>query len=189
MGVTYYKRFRMEIDLSEVALPEPRLPDGFAFIPWQLSLLERHAAAKFESFRAEVDADVFPCLGDIVGCRNLMSEIVQRATFVPESTWLISHPGVVSPDDCGTIQGIVQSAGWGAVQNVGVAPEYRGLGLGRALIVRSLRGFREAGVPRVYLEVTARNTPAVALYRSVGFRLARTTYKAVERPLAAYAVL
>jgi ribosomal protein S18 acetylase RimI-like enzyme len=118
-----------------------------------------------------------------------MSEIVQRASFVPEATWLISWPGERITDDCGTIQGVVQLGGWGAVQNVGVAPEYRGLGLGRALVLRSLHGFRQAGVPRVYLEVTARNTPAVALYRSVGFRLSRTTYKAVERPTAAYAVL
>jgi hypothetical protein len=194
MGVTYYKRFRMEFDLKRVALPEPALPAGFVFVPWQASLLERHAAAKFESFRAEVDSDVFPCLGDISGCRDLMSEIVQRATFIAQATWLVSCSveGAgqgCGTDDCGTIQGVVQLGGWGAVQNVGVAPEYRGLGLGRSLILRSLHGFREAGVPRVYLEVTARNTPAVALYRSVGFRLARTTYKAVEHPTAAYAVL
>lgn len=188
MAVTYYKRFRMEIDLERADLPEPALPEGFAFVAWQPSLLERHAAAKFESFRAEVDSDVFPCLGDRSGCLDLMSEIVQRASFIPQATWLISCPAETG-DDCGTIQGIVQMGGWGAVQNVGVAPEYRGLGLGRALILRSLRGFREARVTRVYLEVTARNTPAVALYRSVGFRLTRTTYKAVERPTAAYAVL
>src|SRR5438876_101155 len=82
----------------------------------------------------------------------------------------------------GTIQGVVQTGQWGAVQNVGVAPEHRGRGLGRALVLKSLSGFRTAGVPRVYLEVTARNTAAVQLYRSLGFRLARTTYKAVDRP-------
>jgi GNAT superfamily N-acetyltransferase len=196
MAVTYYKRFRMEIDLERVVLPEPTLPDGFAFVGWHPALLQRHAAAKFESFRAEVDSDLFPCLGDISGCLDLMSEIVQRASFIPQATWLISAPagcsderGFDHSDDCGTIQGIVQMGGWGAVQNVGVAPEYRGLGLGRALIVRSLEGFREARVMRVYLEVTARNTAAVALYRSVGFRLTRTTYKAVNRPTAPFAVL
>lgn len=188
MPVTYYKRFRMEIDLERTLLAEPALPHGFAFVPWQPALLERHAAAKFESFRSEVDSDVFPCLGDRSGCLDLMSEIVQRASFIPQATWLIHCPDDTG-DDCGTIQGVVQTGGWGAVQNVGVAPEYRGLGLGRALILQSLFGFREARVNRVYLEVTARNTPAVALYRSVGFRLARTTYKAVERPTAAYAVL
>jgi ribosomal protein S18 acetylase RimI-like enzyme len=189
MGVIYYKRFRMEVDLNEVELPEPQLPEGFDFVSWQTSLLERHAGVKYESFRAEVDADVFPCLGEIAGCRSLMSEIAQRASFVPQATWLISCQVGTGVEDCGTIQGIVQSGGWGAVQNVGVAPEYRGLGLGRGLVLASLRGFRDAGVCRVYLEVTARNLPAVALYRSVGFRLARTTYKAVEKPATSYAVL
>jgi ribosomal protein S18 acetylase RimI-like enzyme len=190
MGVTYYKRFRMEIDLSRVALPVPKLPEEFCFLPWQSSLLKRHAAVKYESFRAEVDSEVFPCLGELAGCLNLMSEIVQRATFVPQATWLISQNGPEGVEDCGTIQGIVQIGGWGAVQNVGVAPVHRGLGLGRALILQCLRGFFEAQVPRVYLEVTARNMPAVALYRSVGFRLARTTYKAVEHPAPVdYAVL
>jgi len=190
MGVTYYKRFRMEIDLQQVALPEPVLPNGFTFTAWQHALLVRHASVKHESFRGEVDSDVFPCLGEYSGCLNLMSEIVQRASFVPQATWLISNTSGPETEDAGTIQGIIQLGGWGAVQNVGVAPEFRGLGLGRALILKCLHGFLRAQVPRVYLEVTARNTPAVALYRSVGFRLARTTYKAVDRPVAVdYAVL
>lgn len=190
MGVTYYKRFRMEIDLNRVRLGEAALPEGYEWVAWQLSLLERHALAKFESFRAEIDSDVFPCLGDPLGCRALMSDIAQRATFVPASTWLISCQ--IAPgqwEDCGTIQGVIQTGQWGAVQNVGVAPEHRGKGLGRALILKSLAGFQATGVPRVYLEVTARNTAAVQLYRSVGFRLARTTYKAVDRPTTAFAVL
>ncbi len=183
MAVTYYKRFRMEIDLRGLRLAVPALPAGYEWVDWQLPLLERHAQAKFESFRDEVDSDVFPSLGDPVGCRDLMSEIVQRATFVPGATWLINCR--IAPDqceDCGTIQGLVQPGEWGAVQNVGVAPEYRGQGLGRALVLKSLAGFQAVGVARVYLEVTACNLAAVQLYRSVGFRLARTSYKAVEHP-------
>lgn len=190
MGVTYYKRFRMEIDLYRVRLPEAVLPEGYAWAPWHPSLLERHSQAKFASFHGELDTDVFPCLGQIEGCRNLMSEIVQRVTFVPGATWLVS---AVDDDgrleDCATIQGVVQQGQWGSIQNVGVSPYHRGMGLGRALVLKALAGFMQIGVPRVYLEVTARNTPAVQLYRSIGFRLARTSYKAVDKPLAAYAVL
>lgn len=190
MGVTYYKRFRMEIDLTRLRLPEAALPEGYEWVAWHESLLERHALAKFESFRCEIDTEVFPSLGDPESCRNLMSEIVQRATFVPQATWLINClPGTSVSEDCGTIQGLIQSGHWGAIQNVGVAAEHRGRGLGKALILKSLAGFQAAGVPRAYLEVTARNAVAVQLYRSVGFRLARTTYKAVDRPTAMYAVL
>jgi ribosomal protein S18 acetylase RimI-like enzyme len=189
MGVTYFKRFRMEIDLGRTAVAEAVLPPGYEWVAWGPDLLERHALAKFEAFRAEIDSEVFPCLGDQAGCRSLMSEIAQRVTFVPGATWLVNDRSAGTGTDCGTIQGLVQAGQWGAVQNVGVAPEHRGLGLGRALVLKSLAGFREAGVSRVYLEVTARNLAAVQLYRSVGFRVARTTYKAVDRPEAAFAVL
>jgi ribosomal protein S18 acetylase RimI-like enzyme len=41
-------------------------------------------------------------------------------------------------------------------------------------------GFQEAGLRRAYLEVTAENNAAVQLYRSLGFRRAKTLYKAVD---------
>ena len=47
-------------------------------------------------------------------------------------------------------------------------------------MIKSLAGFRLAGLKRVYLEVTAENQLAVALYASLGFRLVRTMYKAVK---------
>jgi len=180
----------MEFDSTSTWLPDAALPDGYEWLGWSAALLERHARAKFESFRSEVDSAVFPSLGDRSGCLDLMSEIAQRSTFVPEATWLVAcrFPDG-STDDCATIQGVVQTGLWGAIQNVGVVPEHRGHGLGRALVLRCLQGFRQAGIPRVYLEVTACNAPAVRLYRSIGFRLARTTYKAVEQPALACSVV
>ena len=104
--------------------------------------------------------------------------------FLPEATWLVSRAaasGTVSPlVDCGTIQGIASGRDSGSIQNVGVTPESRGIGLGRALLVKALHGFRNFGVKRVYLEATAENAPAVELYRSIGFRLVRTTYKHMQ---------
>lgn len=181
MNVVYYKRFRMEIDLFRTPLPVPILPDEYDWVSWSPGLVERHAAVKFSSFRTEIDAQVFPCLGSPLGCSRLMNEIATRRLFLPGATWLIHCvAGELVGDDCATIQGIAQDSVYGAVQNVGVAPAHRGLGLGRALVLKSLWGFRAAGLERVFLEVTARNTPAVQLYRSLGFRLARTSYKAVE---------
>ncbi len=181
MGTIYFKRLRLELELGNSQFPQPVLPIGFEWLPWETSLLQRHAVTKHESFRTELDARIFPCFRDPAGCLDLMSEITQRATFAPAATWLVScrFPDGTA-DDCATIQGIVQAGGWGAIQNVGVVPEYRGRGLGRALLLQCLAGFQRLGVPRVYLEVTASNLPAVQLYRSLGFCLARTTYRAVE---------
>lgn len=181
MATTYFKRLRMEIRLRRVELPEPALPEGYIWRSWHPVLTEAHARVKCESFRDEIDSVLFPALGDVAGCRRLMRDISLRRGFIPPATWLICR----RPDGFGgrapvaTIQGV--HIGWrrGSIQNVGVVPAHRGFGLGRALLLKSLHGFREAGVRRVCLEVTADNHPAVELYERVGFRHRRTSYKAV----------
>lgn len=176
MAITYYKRFRMEVDLASLATPSP-LPEGFFWTPWEESQITRHADVKYECFRDELDAVVFPCLGNRAGCHRLMREIRRKPGFLPAATWLIEGP----EGPCATIQGVIDRTGpLGAIQNVGVVPAYRGLGLGRALVRQSLEGFRRAGLIRAYLEVTAENTAAVRMYRAVGFRKAKTLFKAVD---------
>lgn len=173
MAIIYYKRFRMEMALDDFVAPS--LPAPFYWKPWDDSLIDLHAEVKHRCFREEIDSSVFPCLSTIRGCRRLMAEIRRKPGFLPEATWLIASPaGYVA-----TIQGAADRGLYGAIQNVGVVPEYRGRGLGRALVGRALVGFREAGLARAYLEVTANNAEAVRMYRAVGFRRERTLYKAV----------
>ena len=175
MAITYYKRFRMEIDL-EGSFPPGSLPDSYGWVGWNEALIDLHAEVKYLSFRDEIDASVFPCLGDRHGCQRLMREIRRKPGFLGESTWLILSPeGFI-----GTVQGVMDRGPIGAIQNVGVVPAYRGLGLGKALVAKALEGFRGAGLQRAYLEVTAENSSAVKLYREVGFRRAKTLYKAVD---------
>ena len=177
MAITYYKRFRMEIDLdgSPVA-SAPALPTCFSWVAWDESLVDRHAEVKFLCFQGEIDACVFPCLGDRQGCQRLMREIRRKPGFLPAATWLIAGPeGYV-----GTIQGVMDRGPIGAIQNVGIIPGRRGMGLGRALVAKALAGFYQTGLRRAYLEVTAENQSAVRLYREVGFRRAKTLYKAVD---------
>lgn len=179
MVLTYFKRYRMEIDLAH--LVEPKLSADFRFVPWDPSLLSIHADTKYRSFRSEIDANVFPCLGDAEGCYRLMREIVRKEGFLPGATWLVAHEQPLGPAKaCGTVQGICDRSGMGAIQNLGVAPEYRDHGLGSALLLQALAGFRQAGLERAFLEVTAQNEGAIRLYRRLGFRKARTVFKAVE---------
>jgi len=182
MALTYFKRYRMEIDLVGRDLSSPRSPAGYYFLPWERSLLEAHAQAKYLSFREEIDANVFPCLGDLAGCRRLMSEIAAKEGFLPEATWLAVYRcgGASRYEYCGTIQGISDRFGTGAVQNVGIAPAHRNRSLGTCLIYRAFQGFFRAGLSRVYLEVTADNEGAIRLYRRLGFVTLKTVFKAVE---------
>lgn len=189
MGVTYFKRFRMEFDLTgSVPEPAPMAPD-YALVPWKPNLLDAHAEAKYKSFRYEIDANVFPNLGNRDGCRRLMSEIAQRSTFLPAATWLVQYwpSGCRKPELVGTIQGVADDGNVGAIQNVGVTAPHRGRGIGSVLLLASLAGFKEAGLSRVYLEVTAQNVGAVRLYQRLGFRRTKTVYKAVQVPEVAYA--
>jgi len=178
MGLTYFKRFRMEVDLGALAHREPWLPPGYRFVPWDATLLPAHAEAKYQSFRCEIDANVFPCLGDYDGCVRLMQEISQKEGFLGEATWLVVYGS--SHEFCGTIQGIRDRSGLGAIQNVGITPEHRGRGIGTSLMFQALSGFRRAGLRKVFLEVTAQNEGAIKLYRRLGFYRSRTVYKAVE---------
>ena len=182
MGLTYFKRYRMELDLEvPPELQVSPLPTGYQLVPWEEGLVREHAAAKYASFHLEMDAHVFPCLGHRDGCLRLMREISRRASFVPEATWLIRHwpEDGYGPVPVGTVQGIA-SEGWGALQNLGVARGYRGRGLGSILLSRAMAGFRAAGLQQMHLEVTSANTAAVRLYQRLGFRNARTLFKATE---------
>lgn len=183
--IHYFRRFRMEFDLEAQPVPPPELPEGFEFVRWSMLDVERHAITQYRSFRDEMDSQLFPILGQLDGTRDLIKAISSQPSFLPATTWMLSR----LPDrrgfceDCGVIQGMGLAGEFGAIQNVGVIPSCRGLGLGRALVLRSLEGFRDYGVRRVSLEATAENVPATALYRSLGFRLVRTSYREVSDPI------
>lgn len=182
MSMTYFKRYRMEFDFARPIPPAPELPDDFRLLEWDPALVEAHADAKYRSFRQEIDAHVFPCLGEYEGCLRLMREISRRDGFLSGATWLIGFRpvGKRQLDYCGTVQGIGDERGVGSIQNLGVTPEHRGRGLAKVLMCLALQGFRQAGMRRVTLEVTGQNKPAVGLYEQLGFRRVRTVYKAAE---------
>jgi len=74
----------------------------------------------------------------------------------------------------GQIVGLVLCARQGTTKTwevdiVGVVPEFRGQGIARQLLTRSLDDLRERGADKAALGVIDRNVPAYSLYTSVGF--------------------
>jgi hypothetical protein len=171
----------MEYDLSKSLPPSDPVPAGYELVPFTSDLIREHATAKYQSFRSELDANVFPCLGRRDGCLRLMREIASRAGFVPEATWLCRYrnPESGRMQPIGTVQGL-QIEEWGALQNLGIDPLHRGRGLGSILLARCAQGFRIAGLRRMHLEVTTDNTAAIRLYERLGFKRAQVVYKAAE---------
>ena len=173
--ISYFKRFRMEIDLNGLPVPAP-LQAGFAWVPWDSTLLDTHAEVLADCFQDEIDAAVFASLANRTGCQYLMTEIAQKHGFLPEATWLLTGP----EGFCGTVQGVRERNGMGAIQNLGILPAYRGRGLGSTLLLKALNGFWRVGLGRSFLEVTAQNDAAVRLYYRLGFRRRKVVYKTVE---------
>lgn len=64
----------------------------------------------------------------------------------------------------------------GHIKDLAVHPDHRRQGLGRELLVASLRRLERAGAVRATLEVRQSNEAALALYRDLGFAPSR------ERP-------
>jgi ribosomal protein S18 acetylase RimI-like enzyme len=177
-SVTYYKRYRMELDLLGPLPAVPHLPVGFEWLPWEARLLDRHAEVKCQCFQNELDSIVFPNLSNRAGCLRLMREICNRPGFCSKSTWLIAQGAT----DVGTVQGIADRSGAGGIQNLGVISSSRGKGLGPALLLQALHGFRQSGLCKATLEVTAQNETAIQMYRRLGFRFRKTIYRSVETP-------
>ncbi len=175
-SLVYFKRYRMELDVQQPLPAVPALPPGYSWAAWESGLLETHAEVKFQCFVDEIDATVFPSLATREGCLRLMHDIVSKSGFKAEATWLLLHEG----RPCGTIQGVRERSGMGAIQNVGITLPHRGKGLGQALVLQALHGFRRSGAHRVHLEVTAQNEAAIRLYRRLGFRCRKTLYKTAD---------
>ena len=182
MPVVFFKRYRMQFDLRNARFSETILPEGYELLPWRPELLNAHAEAKYRSFRNELDANVFPCLGAADGCLRLMKEISNRQGFVPQSTWLATHRETNTGrlEYCGTVQGLREKLDVGASQNIGVVRDHRGMGVGSAIVRNSLKGFQASGIKIVTLEVTEKNTGALRLYQRLGFEVVSTVFKSVE---------
>jgi len=171
-----FKRYRMERSLFE-SLPAVALPAGFRLVPWNDRLIDDHAQILHRCFSNDCDGAVFFCLRSVEGCGTLMRAMRNHVGFCPSATWLVAGPTGYA----GTVQGMLADHRFGAIQNVGIVPEYRGLGLGGALLSAALLGFQREHATRSYLEVTASNIPAVRLYRKFGFRNYRLLYKSTGR--------
>ncbi len=62
------------------------------------------------------------------------------------------------------------NANVGGIYGLGVLPEYRGNGFGRAILMIAVERLKEANASQVMLQVAAENSNALSLYKSCGFK-------------------
>jgi ribosomal-protein-alanine N-acetyltransferase len=68
------------------------------------------------------------------------------------------------------------------INNVAVHPDCRGLGLGEAMVRHVIARSREAEATFITLEVRQSNTPALTLYRKLGFEVMGTRKNYYTKP-------
>jgi len=62
----------------------------------------------------------------------------------------------------------------GHIVSVAVLPQSRRKGIGEALINEAIKGMKIYGAKQCFLEVRVTNTPAISLYKKLGFEITRT---------------
>ncbi len=176
--IQYIKRYDMCLDFTKTILSPPILPPEYFWISWTPQLTDVHARIQYLGFRDELDALVFPSFRRYDSCLCLAHQIIDSPDFLPQAAWIIGkkledNQGVY----CAAVQTSLLVNRRGQIHNIAVLPEYRGQGLGKALLLKSLAGFKQVGCQSVVLEATAENIPAMCLYKNTGFYVVKTTFK------------
>ena len=164
---------------SLTELPEPVFPDGVELRPVRPEHLR-------EIFDVEVAA-----FRDHFGGIDDTPEAFERLRSDPRNDttlWVVAwHGDRIVGQSLNRINRAENEAfgirrGW--VNAVGVVREWRGRGLGRALVAESLRVLRDAGMTTARLGVDAQNPHgALRLYESLGFRVVKQG-RNYRKPLA-----
>jgi len=134
----------------------------------ELGVLDHHTATPSETFQigplTDADAHAVATLHDELFTDTHLtgSQLVSRRDDILLAARLDGKT-------VGYLRAEIQSAGDGYLDFVGVDPQHRGSGLGRALVARSIVELAAQGVNSVSLTVREDNVAARALYAHLGF--------------------
>ena len=144
------------------AVPQPGLPQGYTLRPFTLG--------RDEDALTDLQNAAF---GDTWGfCPNTVDEVAFRVRMSrsdPEGILLILDSDIPAAY-CWTTRSENRFGSIGWISMVGVRPEYRGEGIGRAALAAGMTFLRGKGVEGIELEVDSLNVPARKLYDKLGFR-------------------
>jgi ribosomal-protein-alanine N-acetyltransferase len=134
--------------MSDAPLLRPATPEDLpAIMALEISVFGAEAWSEEAMRRDMSDAN----------CVYIVAE--RTAETGAGATTFLGYAGLLCP----------KGSGDGDIQTIAVAPEARGIGLGRALMMVLLRRAQERRADRIFLEVRADNNVARALYESLGF--------------------
>lgn len=108
-------------------------------------------------------------MGDtfVDGVRSTVGRALARGWPQGGGAWLVDGPGGLS----GCLGLTDEGERFGKVRWVVLAPEARGLGLGKRMVTEAVAEARRLSFERLELDTFGALTTAAAIYRSVGFEL------------------
>jgi ribosomal protein S18 acetylase RimI-like enzyme len=180
-GFTLYPRLFMECDLTPGSegldrlranrvLPPPVLPPSLSLRHWSGAHYEAAASLIHESYVGHLDALINDQYRSMHGSIRFLHNIVRFpgcGVFEPDASWVVFDQQ--SNRLAGMLLCSVVSDKVAHITQLCVGPEYRGTGLGRALLRHCIYHLFQMGYESITLTVTQENQLAVRLYRQFGF--------------------
>ena len=153
----------MQATLGRKHRKAPEVPEGCSFRSYQPG--DRHLV---EKLLAQTYVNTLDC-PQLVGLRqmdDILDGHMNSGIFKPE-WWSILFMGDTPVGAC--LTNSARDGKSAELVYLGITPEMRGQGLGRALLAHALSIIAESTTKTVALAVDESNAPAVEMYRSAGF--------------------
>jgi ribosomal protein S18 acetylase RimI-like enzyme len=173
-GFRRHPRLFMVQPLTGNLQPAPSIFPDFELRRWTDNDYQSAAAVITAAYRGHVDSQINDQYRTLSGSLRFLNNIVRFpgcGVFDPESSFVVLHKAsrhVAGLILCSRVRHDV-----GHVTQVCVLPEYRGRGVGEALLASTAGLLKKRGFTMLSLTVTEANTRAVDLYKRLGFETKR----------------
>jgi len=173
-GFSRHARLFMSLPLSTAQMDTKLIAADIEIRRWTDQEYQPSASVITAAYRNHVDSQVNDQYRTLSGSLRFLNNIVRFpgcGTFDPESSFVAVNrrnhalAGIIL---CSRVR-----YDTGHVTQVCVLPEYRRLRLGKALLAATVRTLVQRKFSALSLTVTEANTPAVELYRHLGFETRR----------------
>ncbi len=155
---------RLEKDLTQQSLPEPKIPPGFELRPLEQVSNEVLQDPFFEMFDNSKDRFWLDQTPE-QRVEAFKFWLDRERPFVEDATAvLVKGEEIVGLTIVRPIQEV------GMLGPIAILPEFRQQGLGRSLMAVSFQGAKKNGIPKIQLEFDITNEPAFNLYTQLGFQ-------------------
>lgn len=170
-GFRAYPRLFMGCALPPAAKQvETCLPTGLRLVPWSEVYYQPAGELIHRAYLGHIDSHINDQYRTVAGSLRFLHNIVRFpgcGFFDATNSWLLRD------ERTGALQGLLLCShvrpDIGHITQLCVAPELRGLGLGRALLHRCMAEFVRHNFRGISLTVTAGNPEAGKLYTNFGF--------------------